>query len=89
MANSKLPLSSFQQVNRTYLKDFFKDVPKGFYRVEQSGLEVSMQSFIDSMEIDMVAMLAKNLNFFQKLLFNQSEVKLNYHLRIPFLILHE
>lgn len=87
--NSKLPLSSFQQTNRTYLKDFFKETSKGFYKVAQSDLEISLQSFVDSMEIDMIAMLAKNLNFFQKLLFNQREVKMNYHLKIPFLILHE
>ncbi len=89
VVNSKLSLSSYQQTNRTYLKDFFKDSSVGFYKVKQPELAIGIQSFIDTMEIDMIAMIAKNLNFFQKLLFNQRVVKMSYHLKIPFLILHE
>lgn len=87
--NNKLHLSPFQQTNRTYLKDYFKNTSVGFYKIDQSELETGIQNFIDTMEIDMIAMIAINLNFFQKLFFKKKEIKMNYHLNTPFLVLHE
>ena len=89
VANSRLPLSPFQKKNRGCLNDFFKSPSVSFHRVNQPDLEYGIQSFIDSMNIDMVAMVAKNLNFFQKLLFNSRVIKMSYHLSVPFLVLHE
>jgi len=48
VANSKLPLSSFQQKNRAYLKDYLKDSSASFHRVNQPELETGIQFFIYS-----------------------------------------
>ncbi|NER16832.1 universal stress protein [Spongiivirga citrea] len=89
VVNTKLSLTPFQQKNRAYLKDFLQNSSASFHRVNQSDLEKGIQSFIDSMNIDMITMVAKNLNFFQKLLFNPRVAKMSYHLQVPFLVLHE
>ncbi len=91
VANSNLSLSPFQEKNRAYLKDYLNDVSVSFHRINQPELEQGIQFFIDTMQINMVAMVAKNLNFFQKLLFNPTSraVKVSYLLSVPFLVLHE
>ncbi len=89
VASNKLSLTPFQQKNRAYLKNFFENSSASFHRVNQSNLESGIQSFIDSMNINMITMIAKNLNFFQKLLFNPTVAKMSYHLKVPFLVLHE
>ena len=90
VANTKLPLSSFQLKNRAYLKDYLsKDAATSFHKVDHPDLEYGIQTFVDSMNIGMIAMIAKNLNFFQKLLFNPRVAKMSYYFKIPFLVLHE
>jgi hypothetical protein len=37
----------------------------------------------------MIVMIAKNLNYFQQILFHSKVEKISYHTNIPFLILHE
>lgn len=89
VVNSKLALSPFQQKNRNHLKNTLKDVSISFHRVDQPELETGIQYFIDSMNIDIITMIAKNLNFFQKLLFSPRVAKMSYHLEVPFFVLHE
>ncbi|MFD2433355.1 hypothetical protein ACFSO9_07185 [Mesonia maritima] len=40
-------------------------------------------------DVQMIAMMAKNLNFFQHILFHPVAKKISYHKEIPFLVLHE
>jgi hypothetical protein len=37
----------------------------------------------------MIAMVAKNLNLFQRTLFQPIVAKISYHTKVPFLVLHE
>lgn len=89
IVNPKMPISQFQHKNREYLKDFFKNSTSSFHRVNHPNFQEGLQDFIDSMHIDMIAVIAKNLNFFQMLLFKPTVVKMSYHTEIPFLVLHE
>ena len=89
IVNPKVALTQYQHKNRGYLKDYFKDTTSSFHRVNHLNFQEGLQEFIDSMDIDMVAIIAKNLNFFELLLFKSTVVKMSYHTKIPFLVLHE
>ena len=53
-------------------------------------LEEALQFFIEVHKVDMIALLAKNLNFSQNLFFGtQDDGTKSYHAKTPFLILHE
>ena len=48
-----------------------------------------MQCFVESRNVDVIAMVAKNLNYFQQILFHTKVEEISYHTDIPFLVLHE
>ena len=89
VAQNQKPLDNFQNSNRELLKQQLSDVPHSFHVIVNPNLENGLQSFVNSMQIDMVAMIAKNLNFFQRILFKPSLAHISYHMQIPFLVLHE
>jgi hypothetical protein len=60
-----------------------------FHETEGQNLEHAIQSFVTSLNLDFIAMVAKNLNFYQRILFKPQVEKISYHINIPFLILHE
>ncbi len=82
-------LNEAQVENREYLKKNLSNVPYSFHVIENPNLEHGIQFFINTMKVDMIALIAKNINFFQRLLFKPSVAKYNYHREIPFLVLHE
>lgn len=89
VAQNEQPLNAFQNTNRIYLNDSLAEVPHSFHVVEDPNLEDALQSFVSSFKIDMVVMIAKSLNLFQRILFKPRVQKISYHTRIPFLVLHE
>ncbi|MDX1463325.1 MAG: universal stress protein [Marinirhabdus sp.] len=89
VAQTQKPLANFQDANRDFLKQQLKDVPHSFHVIENPSLETALQLFVDSLQIDMVAMIAKNLNFLQRILFRPKVAQISYHIDIPFLVLHE
>lgn len=89
VARSEKSLDNFQNMNRDLLKQSLNNIPYSFHVIENPDLEKALQSFVNIMQIDMVAMIAKNLNFFQRLLFKPQVAQISYHMQIPFLVLHE
>ncbi len=89
VAQNQQPLNVFQNTNRLYLKDRLAEIVHSFHVVEDNNLEDALQSFISSFKIDMVVMIAKSLNLFQRILFNPRVKRISYHTKIPFLVLHE
>jgi len=89
VAQTQKPLDNFQNGNREVLKERLHDIPHSFHVIENPNLENALQSFVNTMHIDMVAMIAKNLNFFQRILFKPHMGQISYHIQIPFLVLHE
>ena len=57
--------------------------------LENKNLETGIQDFVDTWDIGMVAIGAKNLNFIQRLMLRPTSEVNNYHTDIPFLVLHE
>lgn len=82
-------LSDEQVQNKEFLEDYLMDVPHSFHCVTGTRLDTVVQEFSETHNIDMIAMVAKNLNFFQKILFRPRVEEISYHTKIPVLVLHE
>ena len=81
-------LNEDQQKNRSYLDDYFSDYDHSFEFFTNKYLDDALQQFINSRNINLITMLAKNLNYFQKLLFNPTAKEITYYNEVPFLVLH-
>lgn len=82
-------LTREQLQNKDFLHDYLRGVEHSFHTITGSKLETAVQCFVESRDIDMIAMVAKNLNFFQRILFRPAVEEISYHIEIPFLVLHE
>jgi len=82
-------LTEEQLSNKDFLHDYLRGIDHSFHTLTGSKLETSVQCFVESRDIDLVAMVAKNLNFFQRILFTPTVEEISYHTDIPFLVLHE
>lgn len=82
-------LTHEQTGNKEFLNDYLQGVKHSFHSLTGIDLETSVQCFTQSRDIDMIAMVAKNLNFFQRILFRPKVEQISYHTDIPFLVLHE
>lgn len=82
-------LTPTQIDNKGFLHYFFKDIKHSFHYMENINLEPGIQNFVETWEISMVAIAAKNLNFIQRLMLRPVSETITYHTDIPFLVLHE
>jgi len=82
-------LSNSQLKNKDFLDNYFKDIEHSFHSVTGDKLESVVQCFTESRDIDIMAMVAKNLNFLERILFRPTVEKISYHTKVPFLVLHE
>ena len=78
-----------QQKNKELLEDYFSNNIYSFHFLTNEKIEEAIQCFVESRNIDMIVMAAKNLNYFQKILFIPTIEKISYHTDVPFLVLHE
>jgi len=82
-------LTDSQLENKEFLSNFFMDEKHSFHRITNRKIEEGVQCFVESRNIDMIIMVAKNLNLFQRILFKPTVEEISYHIEIPFLVLHE
>ncbi|QNK77104.1 universal stress protein [Winogradskyella sp. PAMC22761] len=82
-------LNTEQLTNLDIFKTYFEEYKPSFQNLECKKVEDAIQSFVEHKAIDMIAMVAKNLNYFQSILFHSRVEKISYHTDIPFLVLHE
>lgn len=82
-------LTSEQNQNKDFLDDYLSEVSHSFHSLTGANLDTSLQCFVESRDVDMIAMVAKNLNFFQRILFRPTVEEISYHTDVPFLVLHE
>lgn len=75
--------------NLELLEDYFSNVNKSFHHVTDEKLEDAVQHFVEDRDIDLICMVAKNLNYFQQLFFHSRVEKISYHTDKPLLVLHE
>ena len=60
-----------------------------FLFLTNKKIEGAIQCFVESRAINMICMVAKNLNYFQQILFHSKVEEISYHTEVPFLVLHE
>lgn len=82
-------LSLEQLKNREFLIEYFKDIAYSFHILKEKKLDIAVQNFVESCNLDMIVMVAKNLNFIQRILFRPKVEKISYHTSVPFLVIHE
>jgi len=78
-----------QQKHKELLEDYFVNNDCSFHFLTNDNIENAVQYFVKSRNIDMIAMVAKNLNYFQRILFLPTIEEISYHTDVPFLVLHE
>ena len=86
--NKGAELNDEQQKNKEYLDDYFSNHEHSFHFLTNKYIEDAVQKFVDSQGINLITMLAKNLNYFQKILFHPTVKEISYYKNIPFLVLH-
>ena len=82
-------LTASQTDNKGFLHYFFKEKKHSFHFVENKDLEIGIQDFVNTWEISLVSIVAKNLNLIQRLLLRPSLKSVRYTADVPFLVLHE
>lgn len=86
-SNEKV-LDEMQQ-NKELLADYFSDSRHEFHSITHQNMNEAIQKCVEKHQIKLIAMVAKNIHFFQQLFFNPEKSKINYQKKIPFLVLHE
>lgn len=87
--NKGASLNPEQHNHKELLNDYFEEFDPSFHFLTNKKVEDAIQCFVESRAIDMIVMVAKNLNYFQNILFHTKVEKITYHTDIPFLVLHE
>lgn len=81
-----------QKRNKTYLQDYLSETfpeSHSFHNISHRHIRTGILHFAAENKIDMLAMVAKNLNFLQQLLFDTTIEKVSFHTQIPLWVLHE
>jgi nucleotide-binding universal stress UspA family protein len=82
-------VTEFQLENKEFLKNFFAEENHSFHKITNKKIEDGVQCFVESRDIDLIVMIAKSLNLFQRILFRPTVEEISYHTDVPFLVLHE
>lgn len=85
-------LNMDQKKNREYLFDYLEETfPNrySFHTITNKNVKSAIQCFVESRDIEMIIMVAKNLNFIQQILFDSIVEKISFHTKIPFYVIHE
>ncbi|MDF0709185.1 universal stress protein [Flagellimonas okinawensis] len=81
-----------QRENKEQLSDFMEATFPGlhsFHTITNKKVKSAIQCFVESRDIDMMVMVAKNLNFIQQILFDSTVEQISFHTKIPFFVIHE
>ncbi|GAA4810255.1 universal stress protein [Litoribaculum gwangyangense] len=89
VSKKKANLNIEQKRNSELLDDYFNNVIHSFHYLTNAKIEDAIQCFAEIRNTDMMCMVAKNLNYFQQILFHSKVEEISYHTETPFLVLHE
>jgi len=89
ITNKPEQLNMSQQDNKDVLHDYFNHFKVSFHNLTNNKVEDAIECFVQSRNIKMIVMVAKNLNYFQQILLHSKVEEITYHTNIPFLVLHE
>lgn len=86
------PLNPVQKQHRKFLAEYLGEAfpdKFSFHTLTNANVNQGIENFIVRKKGDMIVMVAKNLNFFQKLFFDTIIEKMSFHTKVPLLVLHE
>lgn len=89
MGHDEKHLNPEQLKNKEFLDDYLNHRNHSFHFLTNKRIEESVQCFVESRNINLIAMVAKNLNYFQQILFHTKVQHMSYHTDLPFLVMHE
>jgi nucleotide-binding universal stress UspA family protein len=79
-----------QKFNKKSLKRYLGKINQTYHTLTNTDFEVALNCFTQSRgNIDMIAIIAKHYNFFQRLFFKPKVEELSFHTQIPLLVLHK
>ena len=85
-------LTESQVKNKEYLEDYLNETfekKNSFHSITNKNVTAAVQCFVESRKIDLLVMVAKNLNFLQQIVFSTKVEKISFHTKIPFLVIHD
>ena len=85
-------LSHEQKGNKAYLLDFMEESHPNnysFHTFTNKKVKLAIQGFVEKRDVEMIIMVAKNLNFIQQLLFDSIVEKISFHSKVPFYVIHD
>lgn len=82
-------LSEVQLKNKAFLENYFIESQHSFHTQNNKKLDDAVEKFVADKKLDMLVMVAKNLNFIERILFKPTVEKISYHTKVPFLVVHE
>ena len=84
------PLDAEQKANKKDLEWAFDDLNYSFHTLTNTDFESAVNCFTQSRgDVDMIAIIAKHYNIFQRLFFKPKVEELSFHTKIPLLVLHK
>lgn len=87
--SEKEALDEEQKLNKQRLISFLINVKHSFHTLSNTDFEEAINCFTQSRgNIDMIAMITRHYNFFQRLFFRPKVKELSFHTKIPLLVLH-
>ena len=88
--SDKGSLDEEQKFNKKTLKDHLEKINHSYHTLTNTDFEVALNCFTQSRgNIDLIAIIAKHYNFFQRLFFKPKVEELSFHTKIPLLVLHK
>ncbi len=88
--SDKGSLDEEQKFNKKSLKKYMGKINQTYHTLSNTDFEVGLNCFTQSRgNIDMIAIIAKHYNFFQRLFFKPKVEELSFHTKIPLLVLHK
>lgn len=85
-------LTEAQAKNQEYLFDYLNETfpnNNSFHTITNKSVNAAIQCFVESRAVDMIIMVAKNLNFLQQILFDSIVEKISFHSTVPFFVIHD
>lgn len=89
LAKKNVELNKEQAWNKEALHDYFKNKEHSFHFKVIQNFEESIEIFIKEKKVDIIVLAAKNLNFFEQILFRPKKGNLEYYSKTPFLAMHQ
>lgn len=83
-------LNEEQEINKKDLERYLDPLNYSFHTLTNTDFESAVNCFTQSRgNIDMIAIIAKHYNIFQRLFFKPKVEDLSFHTKIPLLVLHK